>query len=470
MNAMSTIRDNYKAAESAQAVAKDPAETGPITSGLGSRVQWHFLIGLFLVCMCSLMLQIIETRILSVISWYYLAFFAISMAMFGMTGGSLFVYFRPSHFSVEQLLAKLTWICIAFGFAVVVSALLLISTVVMASGIRDLLMTMLLWSKLILILAAPYFFAGMATSLALTRSPWPISLVYGVDLIGAATGCLVVLAVLTFMDAISSLFLVGVIGMLAAAHFSAARRATGHTRLPITEGTLWRIFAYPRLLAVGFAALALGNAAIQPYGLKLSLVKDNIEHTLPDSFTWWNSFSRISVGPSGRRPAQMWGPSDMMPATTFVARHMDIDGSAASALYQFGGDLSKLAFLKYDITNLAYSIRHDGRAAIVGVGGGRDMLAAKMFGFRDVTGIELNPIFVKTLTRVLLGYNRLATLPGVQLIVDEARSWFSRSTQRFDLIQMSMVDTWAATGAGAFSLSENGLYTVEGYGGHSSTI
>jgi len=44
-----------------------------------------FLTGVFIVCMCSLMLQIMETRLLSVIAWYYMAFFAISMAMFGMT-------------------------------------------------------------------------------------------------------------------------------------------------------------------------------------------------------------------------------------------------------------------------------------------------------------------------------------------------------------------------------------------------
>ena len=39
----------------------------------------------------------------------------------------------------------------------------------------------------------PYVFAGMAIALALTRSPWPVPLVYGVDLVGAATGCLVIL-------------------------------------------------------------------------------------------------------------------------------------------------------------------------------------------------------------------------------------------------------------------------------------
>jgi hypothetical protein len=48
-------------------------------------------------------------------------------------------------------------------------------------------------------------------------------------------------------------------------------------------------------------------------------------------------------------------------------------------------------------------------------------------------------------------------------VTDEARSWFARTGDSFDLIQMTMIDTWAATGAGAFTLSENGLYTVEGW-------
>src|SRR5262249_33500734 len=80
-------------------------------------------------------------------------------------------------------------------------------------------------------------------------------------------------------------------------------------------------------------------------------------------------------------------------------------------------------------------------------------------------GVELNSIFVDLLTRRFRDFNHLADLPGVTLQVDEARSWFASTgrDRNFDLLQMSMVDTWAATGAGAFSLSENGLYTVEGW-------
>jgi hypothetical protein len=51
----------------------------------------------------------------------------------------------------------------------------------------------------------------------------------------------------------------------------------------------------------------------------------------------------------------------------------------------------------------------------------------------------------------------------VRLVVDEARSYIRRSPERYDLIQGTMVDTWAATAAGAFALTENHLYTVEAF-------
>jgi hypothetical protein len=423
-----------------------------------------FLIGLFLICMCGMMLQIIESRILSVISYYYLAFFAISMAMFGMTAGSLFVYFRQHLFPSERLLENLTWICAAFAIAIAVSTLLIISTVLTrVLGRIDLLTTALLWLKLVAILATPYFFAGMAISLALTRSPWPVSLVYGIDLIGAAAGCLVVLVILTIMDAVSALLLVAAFAALGATFFALARGAQSDAGLPRVLIHRTRLWARPRVLAVAFAVVAVGNAAIQPYGLKPSMVKDEIDTTTFGSIIRWNSFSRVRVDRGVEAKPQMWGPSPAVPALQATERYMDIDGSAVSAMYRFDGDLSKLDFLRYDITNLAYSIRQSGRAAVIGVGGGRDLLSAELFGFRDVTGVELNSIFIDLLTRDLRDYNRLADLPGVRLIADEGRSWFARSDEHFNLIQMSMVDTWAATGVGAFSLSENGLYTVEGW-------
>ena len=51
----------------------------------------------------------------------------------------------------------------------------------------------------------------------------------------------------------------------------------------------------------------------------------------------------------------------------------------------------------------------------------------------------------------------------MQFVHYEARSFLTRTDETYDVIKMSLIDTWAATGAGAFTLSENGLYTVEGW-------
>jgi hypothetical protein len=57
----------------------------------------------------------------------------------------------------------------------------------------------------------------------------------------------------------------------------------------------------------------------------------------------------------------------------------------------------------------------------------------------------------------------IAVQPGVSLVTDAARSHLTPTDQRFALIQMSLIDSWASTQAGAFTLSENALYTVEAW-------
>ena len=182
--------------------------------------------------MCVLMLQIVETRILSVISFYHLAFFAISMAMFGMTAGSLVVYFNPTFFAPERLFANVVWITAAFAVVVVLSTMMLISTVVIdpATGF---LLAVLLWGKVIAALVPPYVFAGMAISLALTRSPWPVGLVYGADLAGAAFGCLGALVLMSTLDGVSAMLMVGAIGAIASCAFALAGRDYARSTLPL---------------------------------------------------------------------------------------------------------------------------------------------------------------------------------------------------------------------------------------------
>jgi len=421
-----------------------------------------FLTGLFVFCACVLILQIVETRILSVISFYHLAFFAISLAMFGMTAGSLIVYFNQGFFAPERLLAHLSWIAAAFGLTVVISTIVLISTVLVTPPMR-IILSATVWLKLIVSLVPPYIFAGMAISLALTRSPWPVGLVYGFDLAGAAFGCLAALALTSTLDGVSAMLMVGALGASAAFIFALDCGETEWRALELSRFA--RLLRRPAMLAVALLTLALGNAAIYPHGLVLSFAKERVEDPAIIEHTQWNSYSRIRAEKIVHGGPMMWGGSAAMPAINIDQRFMNIDGDAGTTMFRFSGDLGEVDFLKYDITNLAYYIRNRGRSVVIGVGGGRDLLAAYLFGFRDITGVELNPIFIDYLTRRFRDYNRLADLPGVRFEIDDARSWFSHTGRNlnFDLVQMSMIDTWAATGVGAYSLSENGLYTIEGW-------
>jgi SAM-dependent methyltransferase len=414
--------------------------------------------GLALVTASTLMLQVIQTRLMSVIAWYYLAFFAISMAMFGLTAGAVWVYLRRDRLTEAHLSHDLAAYSAAFGL---VTALGLIVQLTLAPGMSRSLITVAVWAELAAVMATPFFCSGVVVSLALTRSPFPIGRVYGVDLLGAAAGCLGVLLILERTDAPSAVLWVGALAAGGALLF--ARSGVGAPRPG--GGALATLLAHRRTLLVGLVAAALANG-LTDRGIQPLVVKGRIGGRGHPEYERWNTFSRVAAYASERARPILWGPSPKRPTGQVVdQRYLNIDGDAGTPMYRFRGDLEALQFVRYDVTNLAYFLPGRERVAVIGVGGGKDVVSALAFGKQAVTGVEINPIFIDLLTRVpgFADYGGLARHGRVRLVVDEARSWFARSRETFDVIQMSLIDTWAATGAGAFSLSENGLYTTEAW-------
>jgi spermidine synthase len=416
----------------------------------------HFYAGLFLVTACTLMLQVIQTRILSVVAWYHLAFFAISMAMFGITTGAVWVYLQRDRFTPATLAGDLPRYSLAFAVS---TALCLLVQMTLAPVVMRTLSSVWTWVELALCLAVPFFFSGVVVSLALTRSAFPIGRVYAIDLAGAATGCLGVLALLNLTDGPSAVLWVAALAAAGSLAFALA-----HREAPGAPRAL-SLRAHTAILAV-LAGGALLNGST-PYGFQPLVAKNWFEDGGSHIFRRWNTFSRIAVYPEATTRPHLWGPSQRFAdqAALTTQRMLNIDGDAGTFAYRFRGDLREVDFLRYDITTLAYCVPGRDVVAIIGVGAGRDILSAALFGARSITGVEINPIFVELLTREpgFAEFTDLSTLRGVRLVVDEGRSWFARTGGRFDLVQMSLIDTWAATGAGAFSLSENGLYTVEAW-------
>ena len=428
----------------------------PDTASMAS--QSKFYIGLSLITACTLMLQVIQTRILSVVAWYHLAFFAISMAMFGLTVGAVWVYLCGDRFTEKTLSYDLSYFSTAFALSTLLCLIVQMSLTPIVSRSMTSVLT---WAELATCLAIPFFSSGVVVSLALTRSTFPVGRVYGADLLGAAAGCLGVLVLLNNTDGPSAILWVGAMAAAAALFFSKSGiGGAPQTRLPLDSLLRHRMTIF--VLIVTCAVLnGLGD-----YGLQPLVAKGKFEAGDTHAFRKWNTFSRIAVYPSVTQEAEMWAPSPKMPHGLEIEQHsINIDADAGSVAYRFTGDLKEVEFLKYDVTTLAYHLPNRERAVVIGVGGGRDMLSAALFGLQDITGVEINPILVKLLTdkRRLADFTNVRSLNGVRFVIDEGRSWMARTQQSFDIIQMSLIDTWAATGAGAFSLSENGLYTVEAW-------
>src|SRR6266540_44661 len=389
----------------------------------GRRVRFYVALGL--VTAATLMLQIIETRIISVTSWYHLAFFVISIAMFGLTAGAVFVYLCKERFRPERLSYDLTVATLAFALT------------------TDLAIVVQL---------------TLVTGASLSRSPYPIGKVYGADLIGAAMGCVGALVLLNMTSGPSAVLWIGAVIGLAALGFASS--GVGNVHESASRGA--NLFRYRRSILIGCLLFAMANT-FTIHGVRPTIVKDHLEAPADFAYDRWNSFSRITVAHSKTGPPAMWGPSPRLPRSTIEQRSLTIDGSAGSSIYRFDGNLASLEFLRYDVSNLAYAVPNLKAGAVIGVGGGRDVLSQRLFGVIDVTGIEINPIIIDLLKRRFSDYTAIATLDGVKFEVDEARSWFARTPRSFDVIQMSLIDTWAATGAGAFTLTEDGLYTVEAW-------
>ena len=178
-----------------------------------------FLIGVFLISFSSLLFQILQTRIMSVIAWYYMAFFAISGAMLGMSVGAVWVYLWRERFQPEQLSVTLSNFALYTALAMPASVLLQLCLILSPAYS---LITIVSWTLLLAAMALPYIFAGVVVSLALTRSPFPTGQVYGVDLLGAALGCIAVLALLNVLDGPTCVIVAGVIAGLSSYAFSAS--------------------------------------------------------------------------------------------------------------------------------------------------------------------------------------------------------------------------------------------------------
>lgn len=414
--------------------------------------------GLFLVTLSTLTYQLLLTRTFSVTMYYHFAFVAISVTMFGMAVGAIAVYLRPERFASTEVNRHLSIGSALFATTIVLSYLTHLSIPFL---IEPSLVSVYALSLTYAALSVPFVMSGIVVSLALTRFPGQVGALYAADLTGAAMGCLVVGPLLRASDAPTAVLATAALAAIAAVLFSSDRPAT------VLSSNSRPRYTFIALAAITVVATAAqGLAARRNAGwIRLMWVKGQYEaRPLVER---WNSFSRIRViGDPNRliRPSG-WGLSRTLPPDKRARElHLDIDSYAGTELTAYNGDPDSVSHLKYDVTNVAHYLRPDSRAVVIGTGGGRDVLSALAFNQRAVTGVEINEGIIDLVNGRFGDFTgHLDRDPRVRFVNDEARSYIARLHDRVDLIQISLIDTWAATASGAFVLTENSLYTTDAW-------
>ena len=432
-----------------------------------SQPAGRHLAGVALVSCTLLMTELALTRIFSVVMYYHFAFLAISIALFGVSASGVFAYVARRRFEHRSTDALLATTALLYTVCTIVALFCLVRLRVgLSYSPRNLVLMLTIYA----LASLPFFSGGLVVTIAIARLSAHINAVYASDLIGAAAGCLVLIPLLDRLGA------PGVVLTAAA--------------LSVAASVLFASPAFrPRMAMIGAALIALPLVGQLSGAAGFDVVDTKGHQTDRVLFSKWNSFSRIGVY---QRTHGDWSLSYAYHGPLPDTRYMDIDSAASTPILGLAPDLSNAQYLRYELTALVYQLmeRRDSgignresevgnresnpeshapnpgfTALVIGPGGGRDLASALVFGAKHVDGVEINPIIANDVMR-----DRFREFSGgiytnerVRISVDDGRSFVRRTTDRYDVIQASLVDTWAATAAGAYTLTENTLYTVEAF-------
>jgi len=410
-------------------------------------IPGRYYLAIFALAAVTLSYQILITRFFSVMLYYHFAFAAISLAMLGLTRGAMEVYGKPERYAPERVGVEFarhaSWFAIGS-----VGAMLVFLCVPLVVPAEYVLLALALAA---LAFISPFTEGGVCITLLLTRLPYSGGWLYASDLLGAAVGCLGVIFVLLVIDPVSAALWIG--GIAAGAGWMVVRDSGDARALRLSRTVALSL----AVVAAVHTSLALtGKSHLGVFWAKGDKQTDTL-------FERWNTYSRIRVKPFGETQPFGWGLA-RTPSVKIDQHYLDIDADAGTPITRFDGDLSKLAYLKDDVINAAYLVQQVDDVAVVGVGGGRDILSGLFFGAKRIRGIEINPAIFEVLTDKFAEFSgHLDRQPGVSMVNAEARSYINHSPDRYDLVQISLIDTWAATAAGGLTLTENRLYTVEAW-------
>ncbi|HEV7929032.1 MAG TPA: SAM-dependent methyltransferase, partial [Nitrosospira sp.] len=402
---------------------------------------------------CVLAYEVLLTRLFSIVLWHHFAYMIISAAMlgYGASGAALTLLKDKvaSHVGIAYVTATA-------GMAVLMPTAFLLAQQVPFNPLE------LLWDNtqltgllaIYLLMMLPFFFGGLGIGLVMWHFADQAGRVYACDILGAGVGSLGVIVVLFLVPPHKVLAVVTALALLA-------------TAVAIFEMKMKR-----KWMGV-FLGLAFLTAVVPSSWLKgvpstykdLSQTLNIAGARLIDERS--SPLGQVSVVESPRIPFRH-APGMSLNATDEPPPQLGVfvDGDGPSVLTQFDGNLAPLAYLDQLTSALPYHVLKPSHkpphVLVLGAGPGSDVLQALYHGAAAVDAVELDRNVIDLVEQRFRQFaGDLYRRPEVHVHKAEARGFANTATDRYDLVQVALLDSFGVASAGLYGLSESYLYTVE---------
>jgi SAM-dependent methyltransferase len=412
---------------------------------LGRNIVLRPLAAVFLLSASALLFQFAQTRLFSATLSYHLSFLVVSGALLGVaTGGTAAAVLdgRKRAPPSENL---------AFASGMSALVVLFVETQIDPLVVGMFVTTVIAYGLGVI----PVLFASWVIVRALRESPRASGTIYAADLAGAAAGGLLGYIVI---GAVGDQGLYGICAGFALLAAAILQQGSARTTLVRRAGAVVLAVSLVAVLAVWGDLLAPPRA-----GPLKSTATDIAEGMVRDTARW-DPLARIDVlrwGNTGdpAHYAFLIDPRYDRPRPPSFA--MELDMGALTPIIA-GGTQADLRVLDASILSAPYAVAPRSSVLVIGPGGGIDVLTALDHGARSVVAVEVNRTVVDLMrTRYAAYGGNLYSDERIDLVEDEARSFVRRSPDRYDLIVMTVVDSFAALSSGAYALTESYLYTDE---------
>jgi hypothetical protein len=388
-----------------------------------------------------LIYEISLTRIFSVMLTYHFTFVVISFAILGLGLGGIFLHFFWNKLPLERK---------GFNFLMIISIIL---SIFIPLSLVIILITPYIDNLLfyIFIMIIPFIIAGIIFAFIFKQFTQHSSKIYGIDLIGAGFGCIIVIFLFETIGGINSVIILGSLIAIGGLLFALASKKNTNlvismiVILILSSVSIHNIeYDYLNEVPLKNSPSKELSSAIDKYGDDVKIVE-----------TRWSISGRTDL-------VKVTNDPDVM--------YIFIDGGAPTPMYKFNGnikDSNNTAIRSLPNmfgTFFGFLFGEKDEVLIIGAGGGQDVLIALMGGSKNITAIDVNQATVD----IMKDYSEFngglySDINNVNVEVDEGRSFLRNSKDKYDIILLSIPVTKTSGSSSGYSLAENFLFTQEAF-------